>query len=67
MSSSSQQCAGQFAVRVFASAFAASLVRANDLQVCFTPLLPEGCDATKTVVQALEEEQKRRSWFRLGV
>jgi phosphatidylserine/phosphatidylglycerophosphate/cardiolipin synthase-like enzyme len=59
MSTSSQLRVGQFAMVVFASAFAASLARANDLQVCFTPPLPEGCDATKTVVEALDAAQKQ--------
>ena len=59
MSTSSQLRVGQFAMVVFASALAASLARANDLQVCFTPPLPEGCDATKTVVQALASARQQ--------
>jgi len=59
MSSSSQARVGQFAMVVFAFALAASLARANDLQVCFTPPLPEGCDATTTVVEALDAAQKQ--------
>ena len=41
----------------FAFALASGLARADAIQVCFSPPLPEGCDATKTVVQTLASAQ----------
>jgi len=41
----------------FALALAPSLARANEIQVCFSPPLPQGCDPTQTVVQALNSAQ----------
>ena len=51
--------ASQFRTLVFAIAFASSLARANEIQVCFNPPLPESCDATKTVVQALASARQQ--------
>ena len=45
--------ASQFRILVFAIAFASGLARANEIQVCFNPPLPESCDATKAIVEAL--------------
>jgi phosphatidylserine/phosphatidylglycerophosphate/cardiolipin synthase-like enzyme len=57
MRASSHRRVGQFAIVVFAFVFASGLARAHDIQVCFSPPLPEGCDATKTVVQTLDAAQ----------
>jgi phosphatidylserine/phosphatidylglycerophosphate/cardiolipin synthase-like enzyme len=42
---------------VFVLALAPSLARANEIQVCFSPPLPQGCDPTQTVIQALDSAQ----------
>jgi phosphatidylserine/phosphatidylglycerophosphate/cardiolipin synthase-like enzyme len=42
---------------VFGLALAPSLVRANEIQVCFSPPLPQGCDPTQAVIQALNSAQ----------
>src|SRR5262249_10530151 len=41
----------------FALALAPRLGRANEIQVCFSPPLPQGCDPTQTVIQALNSAQ----------
>ena len=42
---------------VFALALAPGLARANEIQVCFSPPLPQGCDPTQTIIQALNSAQ----------
>jgi phosphatidylserine/phosphatidylglycerophosphate/cardiolipin synthase-like enzyme len=42
---------------VFALALAPGLARANEIQVCFSPPLPQGCDPTETVIEALNSAQ----------
>ena len=42
---------------VFALALAPGLTRANEIQVCFSPPLPQGCDPTQAVIQALNTAQ----------
>jgi phosphatidylserine/phosphatidylglycerophosphate/cardiolipin synthase-like enzyme len=41
----------------FALALAPRPARANETQVCFSPPLPQGCDPTRTVIQALNSAQ----------
>jgi phosphatidylserine/phosphatidylglycerophosphate/cardiolipin synthase-like enzyme len=53
MTAHSQRRVGQFTILLFTIAFASGLARADEIQVCFNPPLPQGCDATKAVVQAL--------------
>jgi len=53
MSAYSHLRASQFRILVFAIAFASGLARADEIQVCFNPPLPESCDATKAIVEAL--------------
>jgi len=38
-------------------ALAPNLARGNEIQVCFSPPLPQGCDPTQTVTQALNSAQ----------
>src|SRR5215831_14701507 len=52
---------GQCAIAVFALvlAGAAGFARATEIQACFSPPLADGCDPTKTVVQALGSAQQQ--------
>ena len=59
MTAHSQGRVGKFTILVFAIAFASGLARANDIQVCFNPPLPESCDATKAVVEALASARQQ--------
>jgi len=38
-------------------ALAPNLARGNEIQVCFSPPLPQGCDPTQAVIQALNSAQ----------
>jgi phosphatidylserine/phosphatidylglycerophosphate/cardiolipin synthase-like enzyme len=42
---------------LFALALAPRLAHANEIQVCFSPPLPQGCDPTQTIIEALNSAQ----------
>jgi phosphatidylserine/phosphatidylglycerophosphate/cardiolipin synthase-like enzyme len=59
MTAHSERHVGQFTILLFTIAFASGLAKANEIQVCFNPPLPESCDATKAVVQALASARQQ--------
>ena len=59
MSAYSHRRVSQFTILGFAIALASGLARANEIQVCFNPPLPESCDATKAVVEALASARQQ--------
>jgi phosphatidylserine/phosphatidylglycerophosphate/cardiolipin synthase-like enzyme len=59
MNAHSHRHAGRFTILLFAIAFTSELAQADEIQVCFNPPVPESCDATKAVVQALASAREQ--------
>ena len=53
MSACSHQRVGLFTILLLVIPFASGWAQASEIQVCFNPPLPESCDATKAIVEAL--------------
>jgi phosphatidylserine/phosphatidylglycerophosphate/cardiolipin synthase-like enzyme len=58
MNSGNKSIAGLLAVAFFAAVLTAAPARAAQIQACFSPPLPGGCDPLATVVQAIEGAHK---------
>ena len=59
MSGYSHRLVSGFTILLFTIAFASGLARADEIQVCFNPPLPESCDATKAIVEALASARQQ--------
>ena len=59
MNAHSHRRMGRFTILLFAIALTAEVARADEIQVCFNPPLPETCDATKAVVQAIASAREQ--------
>ena len=58
MNSGNKSIAGLLAVAFFAAVLTAAPAFAGEIQACFSPPLPGGCDPLATVVQAIDGARK---------